>query len=138
MPQSRSLLRLAFLLTCLFVALTCTSCGSPKSGSYGADELAWQEPIWKQTEIEGVKLQWKLVPGGDVQYRERQKAKLTSGGKTTEWEHSVTLLYQAKSISKEGTAQVFLSADDWDTKGTGPEWFQFLPRSLHRMGSFSI
>ena len=138
MPQSRSLLRLAFLLTCLFIALTCTSCSSPKSGSYGADELAWQEPIWKQTEIEGVTLQWKLVSGGDVQYRERQKATLTSGGKATEWEHSVTLLYQVKAISKEGTAQVFLSADDWDTKGTGPEWFQFLPRSLHKMGSFSI
>lgn len=84
MPHSRPLLSLAFLLTGLFIALTCTSCSSPKSGSYGADELAWQEPIWKQTGIEGVKLKWKFVPGGEVQYRERQKATLTSGGKTTE------------------------------------------------------
>ena len=84
MQQSRSILTLAFLLTCLFMALTSTSCKSPKSGSYGADKLAWQEPIWKQTGIEGVKLKWKFVPGGEVQYRERQKATLTSGGKTTE------------------------------------------------------
>lgn len=138
MQQSRSILTLAFLLTCLFIALTSTSCKSPKSGSYGADELAWQEPIWKQTVIEGVKLKWKFVPGGEVQYRERQKATLTSGGKTTESEHSVTLQYHVKALSKEGTAQVLLSAKNLDTKGTGSEWFQFLPRDLHKLGSFSI
>ena len=138
MQPPRPIPTLVFLLTCLFMALTCTSCKSLKSGSYGADELAWQEPIWKQTVIEGVKLKWKFVPGGEVQYRERQKATLTSGGKTTESEHSVTLQYHVKALSKEGTAQVLLSAKNLDTKGTGSEWFQFLPRDLHKLGSFSI
>ena len=91
MLQSRPILALAFLLTCFFIALTSTSCKSPKSGSFGTDELAWTEPIWKQTGIENVKLQWKFVPGDEVQYHEKQKATVRSGGKTTESEHSVTL-----------------------------------------------
>ena len=138
MQQSRSILTLAFLLTCFFIALISTSCKSPKSGSFGADELAWQEPIWKQTGIEGVKLQWKFVPGDEVQYHEKQKATITSGGKTTESEYSVRLQYYVKELSKEGTAQVLLSAKNFDTKGTGYELFQFLPRDLHKLGSFSI
>lgn len=138
MQPSRPMLTLAFWLTCFFIALTSTSCKSPKSGSFGTDELACQAPIWKQTGIENVKLQWKFVSGDEVQYHEKQKATITSGGKTTESEHSVTLQYHVKALSKEWTAQVLLSAKNWDTQGTEYELFQFLPRDLHKLGSFSI
>lgn len=110
----------------------------PKKGSYEKDGLTWQEPIWIQAGDEDVKLQWKLAPKDEAQYHQRQKATITSEGKTTGWEQSVTLQYHVKEVSKEGTAQVLLSCKNLDTKGTGDELFQFLPRSLDNLGSFSI
>ncbi|MDY7031328.1 MAG: PDZ domain-containing protein [Thermodesulfobacteriota bacterium] len=138
MQQSRPKVTLTFLLTFFIIALTSTSCTSPKSSSYGEDDRAWKEPMWRQTGIEGVKLRWKFVPGDEVQYHERQKATITSEGETTELEHSVTFQYHVKDVSKEGIAQVLLSAKNLDTKGTGDGLFQFLSRSLHNLGSFSI
>ena len=119
MQQSRPKVTIAFLLTGFIIALTATSCKLPKSSSYGEDEMAWQEPIWKQTGVEGVKLRWKFAPGSKEQYNERLKATITSEGETKEWEHSVTLQYHVINVSKEGTAQVLLSAKNLDTKGTG-------------------
>ena len=74
MQPSRPKVTLAFLLTCFIIALTPTSCKSPKSSSSGEDEMAWQEPIWKRTGVEGVKLRWKFTPGSEEQYNERLKA----------------------------------------------------------------
>jgi len=126
------------MLICFLIALISTSCKSSKSSSYGEDELAWQEPIWKQTGTEGVKLQWKFALGDEVQYNERQKATISSEGKTTEQEHSVTLQYHVKEVSKEGTAQVILSGKNLDTKGTDSELTRFLFRSSPNLGSFSM
>jgi len=138
MQKSRPKVTLAFLLTCFIIELTSTSCKSPKSDSYEKDELAWQEPIWIQTGTEDVKLQWKFSSREKIRYHQRQKATITSKGKTTEWEESVTLQYDVKNISEEGTTQVLLSGMNLDTNGTGYELFQYLPRSFHKLGSFSI
>jgi hypothetical protein len=138
MQQSRPKVTLAFLLTYLIIALTTTSCKSPKSSSYGEDVLSWQEPIWIQTATEDVKLQWKFSSREEIRYHQRQKATITSEGETAEGEHSVTLRYHVKDVSKKGTAQILLSAKNLDTKGTGYELFHFLPRSLHNLGSFSM
>lgn len=138
MQKSWPKVTLTALLACFIIALSSTSCKSPKKGSYEKDGLTWQEPIWIQAGDEDVKLQWKLAPKDEAQYHQRQKATITSEGKTTGWEQSVTLQYHVKEVSKEGTAQVLLSCKNLDTKGTGDELFQFLPRSLDNLGSFSI
>ena len=138
MQQRMPKVTLAFLLTFFVIALTSTSCKLSKSSSYGEDEMVWQEPIWKQTGGESVKLRWKFAPGDEEQYHERLKATITSEGEIKEWEHFVTLQYHVKDVSKEGTAQVLLSAKNLDTKGTGYELFQYLPRSFHKLGSFSM
>lgn len=138
MQQSSLRVTLAFLSVCFIVALNVTSCKSPKRGSYEKHESTWKEPIWKKAGDEAVKLQWKFTPKDEAQYLQRQQATITSEGKTTRWEQTVTLRYYVKEVSKEGTAQVLLSCQDLDTKGTEDELFQFLPRSLHNLGSFSI
>lgn len=138
MQQSPLKVTIAFMLICFSIALTSTSCKSSKTSSYGEDELAWQEPIWKQTGTEDVKLQWKFALGDEVQYNERQKATITSEGKTTEREYAVTLQYHVKEVSKEGTAQVILSGKNLDTKGTDSESTRFLFRSSPNLGSFSM
>jgi hypothetical protein len=98
----------------------------------------WQEPIWKQTGTEDVKLQWKFGLGDEVQYNETQKATITSQGKTTKREYAVTLPCYVKEVSKEGTAQVILSGKNLDTKGTDSEVTRFLFRSSPNLGSFSM
>jgi len=138
MQKSWPKVTLTVLLACFIIALSSTSCKSPKKGSYEKDGLTWQEPIWIQAGDEDLKLQWKLAPKDEAQYHQRQKATITSEGKSTGWEQSVTLQYHVKEVSKEGTAQVLLSCKNLDTKGTGDELFQFLPRSLDNLGSFSI
>ena len=138
MQKSWPKVTLTALLACFIIALSSTSCKSPKKGSYEKDGLTWQEPIWIQAGDEDVKLQWKLAPKDEAQYHQRQKTMITSEGKTTGWEQSVTLQYHVKEVSKEGTAQVFLSCKNLDTKGTGSEVFKFLPCSLRNLGSFSI
>lgn len=138
MQQSSLKVTIAFMSMCFVIALTSTSCKSSKTSSYGEDELAWQEPIWKQTGTEDVKLQWKFALGDEVEYNERQNATITSEGKTTEREHSVTLHYHVKEVAKEGTAQVILSGKNLDTKGTDSEFTRFLFRSSPNLGSFSM
>jgi hypothetical protein len=123
---------------CFIIALTSTSCKSAETSSHGEAEQAWQEPIWKHTGAEDVKLQWKFVLGDEVQYNERQKATITSDGKTTEREHSATLQYHVKEVSKEGTAQVILSGKNLDTKGADSDLTRFLFRHSPNLGSFSI
>ena len=59
-------------------------------------------------------------------------------GKTTEQEHSITLQYHIKEVSKDGTAQVNLSWKNLDTKGTDSDLFRFLHRSSPNLGSFSM
>lgn len=112
MQQSFLRVRITFTLICFSIALTSTSCMSSKTSPYSDDELAWQEPIWEQTGTEDVKLQWKFALGDEVQYNERQKATITSEGKTTEREYAVTLQYYVKKVSKEGTAQVIVRREE--------------------------
>ena len=138
MQQSPLRVPMAFILICFVIAFASTSCKTSKTSSYGEDELTWQEPIWKQTGTEDVKLQWKFALGDEVQYNERQKATITSEGKTTEREHSVTLQYHVKEVSKEGTAQVILSGKNLDTQKTNSELYRFLFRSSPNLGSFSM
>jgi hypothetical protein len=138
MQKSWPIVTLTTLLVCFIIALSSTSCKSTQKGSYDKNGLEWEEPTWIQAGDEDVKLQWKLTPNDEAQYHQRQKATITSEGKTTEWEQSIALQYHVKEVSKEGTAQVLLSCKNLDTKGTGSEFFKFLPRSLHNLGSFSI
>ena len=138
MQKSWPKVTLTALLACFMIALSSTSCKSPKKSSYEKNVLAWQEPTWIQAGDKDIKLQWKLAAKDEAQYLQRQKATITSEGKTTGWEQSVTLQYHVKEVSKEGTAQVLLSAKNLDTKGTGDALFQFLPRSLENLGSFSM
>jgi hypothetical protein len=129
---------MAFLLTCFLLSATCTSCIPPKSDPQGKVELTWQEPIWRSTGAQEIRLQFKFAPGDTAEYQDNLRATIYSEGKTTEWEHSVTLQYHVKGISDEGTAQALLSGKNLDKKGEGRELFEFLPRSLHNLGNFSI
>jgi hypothetical protein len=133
MQKSWSKIKLAALLACFIIALSSTSCKSSQKGSYEKNGLAWQEPTWIQAGTEDINLQWKFAPKDTAHYHQRQKATITSEGKTTGWEQSVTLQYHVKEVSNEGTAQVFLSCKNLDTKGTGSEVFKFLPCSLRNM-----
>lgn len=138
MQKSWHKIKLAALLACFIIALFSPSCKSPQKGSYEKNGLAWQEPTWIQAGIEDINLQWKFAPKDKAQYHQRQKATIASEGKTTGWEQSATLQYHVKEVSNEGTAQVFLNCKNLDTKGTGSEFFKFLPCSLSNLGRFSI
>jgi hypothetical protein len=138
MQKSWPKIKLAALLVCFIIALSSTSCKSPQKGSYKKNGPAWQEPTWIKAGTEDINLQWKFAPKDKVQYHQRQKTTIASEGKTTGWEQSAILQYHVKEVSNEGTAQVFLSCKNLDTKGVGFEVFTFLPCSLHNVGSFSI
>jgi hypothetical protein len=138
MQKSWPKIKLAALLVCFIIALSSTSCKSPQKGSYKKNGPAWQEPTWIKAGTEDINLQWKFAPKDKVQYHQRQKTMIASEGKTTGWEQSAILQYHVKEVSNEGTAQVFLSCKNLDTKGVGFEVFTFLPCSLHNVGSFSI
>jgi PDZ domain len=140
MEQAPVEVKIPFLVICFVITVTLISytCKSPKISSHGEDELAWQEPKWKQIGTEDVKLQWKFALGDKVQYKERQKATITSEGKTTEQEHSITLQYHVKEVSKDGTAKVDVSWKNLDTKGTDSDLSRFLLRSSPNLGSFSM
>jgi len=138
MQKSWPKIKLAALLVCFIIALSSTSCKSPQKGSYKKNGPAWQEPAWIKAGTEDINLQWKFAPKDKVQYHQRQKTTIASEGKTTGWEQSAILQYHVKEVSNEGTAQVFLSCKNLDTKGVGFEVFTFLPCSLHNVGSFSI
>ncbi|MDY6857017.1 MAG: PDZ domain-containing protein [Thermodesulfobacteriota bacterium] len=140
MKQSPVEVKIPFLVICFVIAVNFTSytCKSLKTSSNDEDELPWQEPKWKQIGTEDVKLQWKFSLGDKVQYKERQKTTITSEGRTTEQEHSITLQYYIKEVSKDGTAQVNLSWKNLDTKGTDSDLSAFLHRSSPNLGSFSI
>jgi membrane-associated protease RseP (regulator of RpoE activity) len=138
MQKSWPKIKLAALLVCFIIALSSTSCKSPQKGSYMKNGPTWQEPTWIQAGTEDIHLQWKFAPKDKAQYYQIQKATIASEGKTTGWEQSVTLQYHVKEVSNEGTAQVFLSCENLDTKVVGSEIFTFLPCSLRNVGSFSI
>ena len=140
MEKSPVEFKIPFLVICFVIVATLISytCKSPKTSSHGEDELAWQEPKWKQIGTEDVKLQWKFALGDEAQYKERQKATITSEGKTKEQEHSITLRYHTKEVSKDGIAQVNLSWKNLDTKGTDSDLSRFLHRSSPNLGSFSM
>ncbi len=138
MQKSWSKSKSAALLACLIIALSSASCTSSEKGSYEKKGLAWHEPTWIQAGSEDIHLQWKFAPNDKAHYHQRQKATITSEGNTTGWEQSATLQYHVQEVSNEGTAHVFLSCKNLDTKGTGSEFFTFLPYSLRNVGSFSI
>jgi hypothetical protein len=138
MQKSWPKVTLTTLLACFIIAVSSTSCKSPQKGSYDKNGVTWQEPTWIQAGSEYINLHWKFVPDDKAQYYQRQKATIASEGKTTGWEQSATLQYHVKEVSNEGTAQVFLSCKNLDTKGSGSEFFMFLPCYLSNLGSFSI
>ena len=84
MQKSWPKVTLTTLLVCFIIAFSSTFCKSAQKGSYDKDGLIWQEPIWIQAGDEDVKFQWKLAPKDEAQYHQRQKATITSEGKTTE------------------------------------------------------
>jgi len=119
MQTSWPKIKLAALLALFLIALSPTSCKSPHKGSYEKNGLAWQEPAWIQAGTEDIKLIWKFAPKDKAHYHQRQKATITSEGKTTGWEQSATLQYHVKEVPSDGAAQVFLSLKNLNTKGTG-------------------
>ena len=132
--------KIPFLVVCFIFALTLTSYASksPKTGSNGEDELPWQDPKWEQIGSEDVRLQWKYSLGDEIQYKERQKSTITSEGKKTEQEHSITLQYHVKEVSEDRNAKVILSWKNLVTKGTDSDLSRFLLRSSPNLGSFSM
>ncbi len=139
MQQSHPKAKTTILLICSIILLTCISCTTQESSLYKEYEVKWQEPMWKSAGTEEIILQYKFATGDMAQYHNRLKTTMYSEGKTMESEHTVILQYLVKEISEGETAQVLLSAKNLDTRGTGYEFFKFLPRhSLHKLGSFSI
>lgn len=140
MEPSPLKVKISFLVVCFIFVVTLTSYASksPKTGSNGEDELAWQDPKWKKNGSEEVRLQWKYSLGDEIQYKERHKSTITSEGNKTEQEHSITLQYHVKEVSEDGNAKVILSWKNLDTKGTDSELSRFLRRSSPNLGSFSM
>jgi hypothetical protein len=102
------------------------------------DGQVWEELIWKEDGTEELIVQWKFSKGARATYQETQKATVSSEAKATEQEHSLTLEYHVKEVSKDGTARIIINGKDLSSKGTGYELFQFLLRSSSELGSFSI
>jgi hypothetical protein len=102
------------------------------------DGHVWEKLIWKEDGTEDIVIEWKFSKGARAVYKETQKATISSEAKATEQEHSLTLEYHVKEISKDGTAQIIVNGKDFSSKGNGYELLQFLLRSSSELGSFSL
>lgn len=131
-------LSISFLmLSCIAVFIN-SSCMTTKRVSYIVDGKVWEDLVWKQDGSEDVIIEWKFSKGTKSIYHETQKAIISYETKKTEQEHSLTLEYYVKEVTKDGTARILLKGREFSRSGPGYELFQFLLRSSSELGSFSI
>jgi hypothetical protein len=125
-------------ITCFCIVVVLSSCGIQTGNPPLSEKPVWEEPEWRTAGNEMLDLAWKLTPGLTAEFRETQRAGISSGENTTERRHSITLQYSVETVSKSGPGRVTVTGRDLEATGSGSEALQFMVRSSDWLGVFEL